>query len=113
MPPFKARERKHKVLRRTQGNSHGNGVGNDTNATEILPASQKEREAKALALKEQLRAQQPKMSGKKQKRLDKYIVTSRGVLLHGSSGLLTGSLGDQIKKGRESRVAEEACRDEN
>ena len=71
MPQFKPRQRKHKARKRL---SDGTGAENDTNAAEILPAGQRERRLKHEEMKESLRAQQPKMSSKKQKRLDKYIV---------------------------------------
>ncbi|KAI9822253.1 MAG: putative ATP-dependent RNA helicase DHR1 [Thelocarpon impressellum] len=73
MPIFVPRQRKHKVRRRQGG---GNGGGTDSanpNVAEILPASKLELEEKRQRLRKELRAQQPKISGKKQKRLDKYI----------------------------------------
>jgi hypothetical protein len=51
--------------------------GVDANAAEILPTEKREREDKKRVMKEQLIAEQQgegKMSGKKKKRLDKYIV---------------------------------------
>ena len=71
MPQFKPRQRKHKVLKRLSGRTIAE---DDTNAIQILPTSQRERKIKHEAMKNSLRAQQPKMSSKKQKRLDKYIV---------------------------------------
>ena len=41
---------------------------------EILPSEKAQQEEKRREIKAQLRAQQPKMSAKKQKRLEKYIV---------------------------------------
>ena len=73
MPQFKPRERKHKVRRRLEENGSTNL---DSNAAEILPATQRERKIKHDAMKKELQSQQPKMSSKKQKRLDKYIVRS-------------------------------------
>ena len=72
MAPFVPRERKHKKRQRAQNGSAE--LGSDPNALEILPASVTERNEKKNALKEALRNQQPRMSSKKQKRLDKYIV---------------------------------------
>ena len=47
----------------------------DANTAEILPVEQQERNAKKAALKEELtREAQGKMSNKKKKRLEKYIV---------------------------------------
>ncbi|TKA58734.1 hypothetical protein B0A49_08855, partial [Cryomyces minteri] len=76
MPKFVPRERKHKVLaRRKQHGSHSFPSNGDVNAVELLPASKTEREERRQKLKEELRAQQPRVSSKKQKRLDKYIDT--------------------------------------
>jgi ATP-dependent RNA helicase DHX37/DHR1 len=75
MPRFVPRQRKHKVLRRTNDSSQTPTKSvDDSNAAELVPLSQRERDEKKRALKEELKAQQPKMSGKKQKRLEKYIV---------------------------------------
>ena len=92
MPKFVPRERKHKVRRRLEenGRSEGNGpLGLDPNAMEILPSSRTENEIKRQAMKDALRAQQPKISGKKQKRLDRYIVNRDFHILqsHGSNKL--------------------------
>ncbi|KAK8200698.1 putative ATP-dependent RNA helicase DHR1 [Zalaria obscura] len=75
MPPkFVPRQRKHKAIARQKSQ---NNTTTDANATEILPASAAEREARRDALRSELRAQQPesKVTGKKRKRLDKYIDT--------------------------------------
>ncbi|KAL8871602.1 MAG: hypothetical protein Q9174_002604, partial [Haloplaca sp. 1 TL-2023] len=45
----------------------------DTNAVEVLPAAAAEKESRRKLLLEELRAQQPVVSSKKAKRLDKYI----------------------------------------
>ena len=75
MAKFVPRQRKHKVLRRNNGSSHRTSASvEDSNTAEIVPLSQRDREDKKRRLREELRAQQPKMSGKKQKRLEKYIV---------------------------------------
>lgn len=73
MPKFVARQRKHKALRRTK-NERPSETRGDSNAVEILPLEKAQQEEKRRVLKAQMRAQQPKMSSKKQKRLDKYIV---------------------------------------
>ncbi|EON61546.1 hypothetical protein W97_00761 [Coniosporium apollinis CBS 100218] len=73
MPKFVPRQRKHKA--RERAHSHAPTSTTDSNAAEILPVSKTEREARRQVLREELRAQQPKISGKKQKRLDKYIDT--------------------------------------
>ncbi|KAF1835235.1 P-loop containing nucleoside triphosphate hydrolase protein [Decorospora gaudefroyi] len=76
MPKFVPRQRKHKVIARQKaatGSANGDG---DANVAEILPAAQQEHNAKKAALKGELvREAQGKMSGKKKKRLDKYIDT--------------------------------------
>ncbi|KAF2855011.1 DEAH-box RNA helicase-like protein [Plenodomus tracheiphilus IPT5] len=75
MPPkFEHRQRKHKVIARRKA-SHGD-FQPDGNAAEILPTEQREHLDKKAALKEELvREAQGKISGKKKKRLDKYIDT--------------------------------------
>ncbi|KAI9813769.1 MAG: putative ATP-dependent RNA helicase DHR1 [Pycnora praestabilis] len=74
MPKFVPRQRKHKNRQKEvqHGGPREQG-GGDSNATEILPPSKSEKEEKRRRLKEEMRSQQPKMSSKKQKRLDKYI----------------------------------------
>lgn len=76
MPKFVPRQRKHKVRNRLEpaGGNGGVSTGNDSNAAEILPTTIIEKEKKRQDMKNALRAQQPKISSKKQKRLDKYIV---------------------------------------
>ncbi|KIX96786.1 uncharacterized protein Z520_07506 [Fonsecaea multimorphosa CBS 102226] len=76
MPRFVPRQRKHKVLARQQaqaGPSLANAPPPQSNQEIIVPQSKAEREAKKQKLREELRAQQPHISSKKQKRLDKYI----------------------------------------
>lgn len=70
MPKFVPRQRKHKARARENQPK----LSQDTNATEVAPVSKEEKEERRRKLREELRAQQPKISGKKQKRLDKYIV---------------------------------------
>ncbi|KAI0133101.1 P-loop containing nucleoside triphosphate hydrolase protein [Hypoxylon sp. NC0597] len=76
---FVPRQRKHKVLARQKAQQNGTQDGGDapsqldSNALEILPDAQKaEREAKRAQLREELKGQ-VKVSGKKAKRLEKYI----------------------------------------
>ena len=76
MAPFVPRERKHKKRQRFQDGDLAPD-GSNPNAPVVVPASAKERNEKKSAMKAALRAQQPKMSSKKQKRLDKYIVSVR------------------------------------
>lgn len=70
MPRFVPRQRKHKVRAREQ-NENASHV--ESNQEQIVPLTQSEREEKRKKLQDELRAQQPKVSAKKQKRLDKYI----------------------------------------
>ena len=73
MAPFVPRERKHR--KRQRGKREGIAEnGANSNALEILPVSIEEKEKKKAALRDALRAEQPKISSKRQKRLDKYIV---------------------------------------
>ncbi|KAI2608863.1 P-loop containing nucleoside triphosphate hydrolase protein [Hypoxylon fragiforme] len=81
MPKFVPRQRKHKVIARqkAQQNEISGGdnepVQTDSNALEILPDAQKAaREAKRAQLREELKGQ-VKVTGKKAKRLEKYIDT--------------------------------------
>lgn len=69
MPPkFVPRRRKQKHrAKETQPQT-------DSNVLEIVPLSKDEKEARRQKLREELRSQHPKISAKKQKRLDKYIV---------------------------------------
>ena len=74
MPKFVPRQRKHKA-RDQEKRTTAQQSTVDTNETEILPSSKAEREERRRQLREELRAQLPKISSKKQKRLDKYIET--------------------------------------
>ncbi|OJD16603.1 hypothetical protein AJ78_03243 [Emergomyces pasteurianus Ep9510] len=71
MPKFVPRQRKHKNKQKENHTSSQQ----DTNVTELAPVPKSEREEKRRKLREELRAQQPSISSKKQKRLDKYIET--------------------------------------
>lgn len=74
MASFVPRQRKRKARQRSETRKHGKS-GDDSNALEIaLPTT--EREKQKQSIKGAIRAEQPKMSNKKQKRLDKYIVGS-------------------------------------
>ena len=82
MPKFVPRQRKHKVIARQKQHGGPNDAGDaaiaDANAAEILPAEQRARNERRAAMKGELvRESQGKMSGKKKKRLDKYIVSMR------------------------------------
>lgn len=82
MAKFTPRQRKHKhrVREEEERQKAAAKVGiqatDDANADVILPHGKAEKEEKRKHLREELRAAQPqsKISKKKQKRLDKYIV---------------------------------------
>ena len=78
MPKFVPRQRKHKVKRRLEQDAGNLGVSasSDSNAAELLPVRVTEKEKKRQEMRNALREQQPKVSSKKQKRLEKYIVRS-------------------------------------
>ncbi|KAL3448540.1 P-loop containing nucleoside triphosphate hydrolase protein [Aspergillus insuetus] len=67
MPKFVPRQRKQKHRQQQASNAV------DSNATEIAPVSKDEKEARKQKLRDEFKAQHPKISAKKQKRLDKYI----------------------------------------
>ncbi|RDW94284.1 putative DEAH-box RNA helicase ECM16 [Coleophoma crateriformis] len=71
MPKFVPRQRKHKVLARTK--QHDNGPAVDPNASELLPVVKSAIEEKKQRLRDELLKEGPKVSGKKAKRLEKYI----------------------------------------
>ncbi|KAI8255088.1 putative ATP-dependent RNA helicase [Colletotrichum sp. SAR11_239] len=70
---FVRRERKHKKLARQKADD--NAVLPDANADEILPEDQKRLLEKRAQIKADLLKDGPKVSGKKAKRLEKYITT--------------------------------------
>ncbi|KAI4095341.1 MAG: hypothetical protein LQ348_006412 [Seirophora lacunosa] len=70
MAKFIPRDRK---ARRKKDRRSRNEEDADTNAAEILPVTISEKEKQRKEIKDSLRAQQPKMSSKKSKRLNKYI----------------------------------------
>ncbi|KAL8825408.1 MAG: hypothetical protein Q9170_007800, partial [Blastenia crenularia] len=70
MAKFVPRDRK--ARRKRDRRSHNAGAL-DTNTTEIMPAASSEKEKKKKEMKDRIRDQQPNMSSKKVKRLDKYI----------------------------------------
>lgn len=74
MKKFVPRQRKHKVLARQK--AHADRKEDvDSNAIEILPAAKIELEEKKRLLREELRNEGVKVTGKKAKRLEKYIET--------------------------------------
>ncbi|KAF2787245.1 P-loop containing nucleoside triphosphate hydrolase protein [Melanomma pulvis-pyrius CBS 109.77] len=79
MPKFVPRQRKHRVLARQKLESNApreDTSGQDANATVILPVEKREREERKNVMREELvKEAVGKMSGKKKKRLDKYIDT--------------------------------------
>jgi ATP-dependent RNA helicase DHX37/DHR1 len=77
MAPFVPRQRKHRVRKRLENLGRKTQPELDPNALEILPPQRKEQEERRKALRAEIRGQQHKISSKKQKRLDKYIVILR------------------------------------
>ena len=101
MPKFVPRERKHKVRKRHEENGNGDRNGHlasNPNAVEILSSTSRGKEERRKAMKDALRAQQPQMSSKKQKRLDKYIVC----MIYISTKVIqpTHFPGEKVEKGR-------------
>ncbi|KFY66288.1 hypothetical protein V497_00950 [Pseudogymnoascus sp. VKM F-4516 (FW-969)] len=76
MKKFVPRQRKHKVIARSKDSSKNpyDGVP-DSNAVEIVPTAKADIEEKKRLLREELKKEGAKMSGKKAKRLEKYIDT--------------------------------------
>src|ERR1700761_8781672 len=71
---FVPRQRKRKVLDRERAQQNGPGEGaQDSNALELLPEPKSELEKEKARLREELRPEGAKVSGKKAKRLEKYI----------------------------------------
>jgi ATP-dependent RNA helicase DHX37/DHR1 len=76
MPPkFVPRQRKHKVLARQKHHNGPSEEQNDSNAVEHIPAAKAQLEEKKQRMKEELKKHGVKVSGKKAKRLEKYIET--------------------------------------
>jgi ATP-dependent RNA helicase DHX37/DHR1 len=73
MPKFVPRQRKHKALARSKGKGREPEPTVDSNAVEHIPAAKAELEEKKRRMKEELRKEGTKISGKKAKRLEKYI----------------------------------------
>ncbi|KAL9130108.1 MAG: hypothetical protein Q9217_001624 [Psora testacea] len=74
MPKFIPRQRKHKVLQRQKTQDSKDDIHrSDTNAAEIIQAAGAETAKKKAEMKAALKTQGLAMSGRKQKRLDKYI----------------------------------------
>lgn len=76
MPPFVPRQRKHKVRERLSRNEKNAGSNAQLIATETVFSNETAEDKKSNALKNALNIQQQKMSSKKKKRLEKYIVMS-------------------------------------
>lgn len=77
MPKLVPRQRKHKARWRGEENAEkGRAAEIDSNVTEILPAQRKEFEKLKAAERVKLKLAGVKVSSKKKKRLDKYIVRS-------------------------------------
>ena len=65
---------KDRKKRRSKIDKPLGGVVVDTNVVEVIPTPSSEKERRKREIKDSIRAQQPRMSSKKAKRLDKYIV---------------------------------------
>lgn len=72
MSKFVPRQRKHRVLAREKAKENARHEVHDTNQ-EVLPADRRAREEEKARFKEELRRDGVKVSGKKAKRLEKYI----------------------------------------
>ncbi len=75
MPKFVPRQRKHKVIARSNKHAGQSGPAVDSNAVEHIPAAKAEIEEKKRRMKEELWREGARISGKKAKRLEKYIET--------------------------------------
>jgi ATP-dependent RNA helicase DHX37/DHR1 len=73
MAKYVPRQRKHRVLARERAKENAQHEVQDSNQDELLPTAKADREAKKAQLKAELRQDGAKMSGKKAKRLEKYI----------------------------------------
>lgn len=73
MPKFVPRQRKHKVLARWKDHGESSKPDIDSNAVELLAPAKAEIEEKKRRIREDLRKEGTKISGKKAKRLEKYI----------------------------------------
>lgn len=71
MAKFAPRQRKHK---HKNHDTQSTTAQVDSNVLEILPISKAEKEERRQKLRKELQSQQPNISAKKKKRLDKYIV---------------------------------------
>lgn len=76
MPPFVPRQRKHKVRERLSRNEKNAGSNAQSFATETMFSNETAEDRKSNTIKNTLNIQQQKMSSKKKKRLEKYIVMS-------------------------------------
>lgn len=77
MPKFIPRQRKHKVRQRNKQDGDYFEATNNSNTVEIVPITTNQKEEKRRRMKDAIRAEQPIMSSRKKKRLDKYIVRFR------------------------------------
>lgn len=98
MAPFVPRQRKHKVRQRLKSKTR-EGPGDDPNVLE-LQSSIIQKDEKKRAIENASRAEKPKMSSRKQKRLHNYIVGIYALLWYASLNLL----GQKIEEGRDRRA---------
>ena len=74
MPKFVPRQRKHRVKHRLKQNGGNSEAITDSNVMEIMSTTSNEKEEKRKYMKDAMYAGRPIISGKKKKRLEKYIV---------------------------------------
>lgn len=75
MAKFKPRQRKHKVLQRSQRPGDG-GEARDPNSTSPLPATKIQKIAQYSEATNSLGGEQSSLPSQKRKRLEKYIVSN-------------------------------------
>ncbi|EGU85479.1 hypothetical protein FOPG_06203 [Fusarium oxysporum f. sp. conglutinans race 2 54008] len=93
MAKYVPRQRKHKVLARERAKENAqHEVQDNPNQEILLPTAKADREAKKAQMKAELRQEGAKMSGKKAKRLEKYI---EGKLRKDESRELMAKLAEQ------------------
>ena len=75
MPKFVPRQRKHRVRERLKHDGADSRLTRDSNPLETVPIISNGKEEERQRRNYAIRAEQPTMSSKKKKRLDKYIVS--------------------------------------
>ena len=96
--PKPTRKRKQKSKKSDQHGGSGSFAKHDSNILKLHPLPKADRDEKRRQLEVELKARQPKISREKQKRLNKYIVSSPA-LLEGYSSDLIQIIGKETKEG--------------